>query len=116
MQTMVPKLLLKTERRQTPGVSLVEMIAAITILMILTGMGPNSLLKPPAKVVIAARNEENRQLVVREIEKDGGSAVFAVAIVARNRSGSFGTYGELPDLKFLGGDSLVVGLNDHDFV
>ena len=32
------------------------------------------------------------------------------------RSGSVGTYAELPDLKFLGGDSLVVGLNDRDFV
>src|ERR1019366_7458865 len=40
----------------------------------------------------------------------------AVAIVARKRSGSVGTYGELPDLKFLGGDSLVVGLNDRDLV
>src|SRR5208282_4259840 len=40
----------------------------------------------------------------------------AVAIVARKRSGSVGTYGELPDLKFLGGNSLVVGLNDRDLV
>jgi hypothetical protein len=29
---------------------------------------------------------------------------------------SVGAYGELPDLKFLGGNSLVVGLNDRDFV
>src|ERR1700733_1073352 len=40
----------------------------------------------------------------------------AVAIVARKRSASVGTYGELPDLKFVGGDSLVVRLNDRDFV
>src|SRR5216684_5154772 len=39
-----------------------------------------------------------------------------VAIVARKRSGSIGTHGELPDLKFLRGDSLVVGLNDSDFI
>jgi hypothetical protein len=40
----------------------------------------------------------------------------AVAIVARERSASVGVYGQLPDLKFLRGDSLVVGLNDRDFV
>jgi putative SOS response-associated peptidase YedK len=40
----------------------------------------------------------------------------AVAIVARERSASVGTYGELPDLKFLGGNSHVVVLNDRDFV
>jgi hypothetical protein len=40
----------------------------------------------------------------------------AVAIVARKRSGSVGMYGELPDLKFLVGDSLVVKLNDRDFI
>jgi hypothetical protein len=40
----------------------------------------------------------------------------AVAIIASERSGSVGAYGELPDLKFLGGNSLVVGLNDRDFV
>jgi hypothetical protein len=45
-----------------------------------------------------------------------GEHDVAVAIVARKRSGSVGPYGELPDLKFLGGDSLVVGLNDRDFV
>jgi len=45
-----------------------------------------------------------------------GEHDVAIAIVARKRSGSVGTYGELPDLKFLGGDSLVVGLNDRDFV
>jgi hypothetical protein len=39
-----------------------------------------------------------------------------IAIVARKSRGSVGTYGELPDLKFLGGNSLVVGLNDRDFV
>jgi hypothetical protein len=41
---------------------------------------------------------------------------IAVAIVARKRSGSVGTYGELPDLKFLGGNSLAVELSDRDFV
>ena len=45
-----------------------------------------------------------------------GEDDVAVAIVARKRSGSGGTYGEFPDLKFLGGNSLVVGLNDRDFV
>jgi len=45
-----------------------------------------------------------------------GEHDVAVAIVARKRSGSVGTYGELPDLKFLGGNSLVVALNDRDFV
>src|ERR1700678_2586881 len=45
-----------------------------------------------------------------------GEHDIAVAIVARERSGSVGTYGEFPDLKFLGGNSLVVGLNDRDLV
>ena len=45
-----------------------------------------------------------------------GEHDVAVAVIARKRSGSVGTHGELPDLKFLGGDSLVVGLNDRDFV
>ena len=45
-----------------------------------------------------------------------GEDDVAVAIVARKRSGSVGTYGEFPDLKFLGGNSLVVGLNDRDLV
>src|ERR1700733_14174250 len=45
-----------------------------------------------------------------------GEHDIAVAIVARKRSGSVGTHGELPDLKFLRGDSLVVGLDDRDFV
>jgi hypothetical protein len=45
-----------------------------------------------------------------------GEHDVAVAIVARKHSGPVGTYGELPDLKFLGGNSLVVGLNDRDFV
>src|SRR5208337_4225526 len=55
--------------------------------------------------------------VVREIQCDFiqrkigvldllGERDVAVAIVARKRSGSVGTYGELPDLKFFGGDSL----------
>jgi hypothetical protein len=41
---------------------------------------------------------------------------IAIAIVARKFSGSVGTYCELPDLKFLGGDTLVAGLNDRDLV
>jgi hypothetical protein len=45
-----------------------------------------------------------------------GEHDVAVAVIARKRSGSVGTYGELPDLKFLGGNSLVVGLNDRDLV
>ncbi len=45
-----------------------------------------------------------------------GEHDVAVAIVARKRSGSVGTYGEFPDLKFLGGNSPVVGLNDRDLV
>jgi len=45
-----------------------------------------------------------------------GEHDVAVAIVARQRSGPVGTHGELPDLKFLGGDSLVVGLDDRNFV
>jgi hypothetical protein len=39
-----------------------------------------------------------------------------VSIVAPKRSGPVGMYGEFPDLKFLGGDCLVVGLNDRDLV
>jgi hypothetical protein len=45
-----------------------------------------------------------------------GEHDVAVAIVTRKRSGSIGPYGELPDLKFLRGDSLVVGLDGGDFV
>ena len=45
-----------------------------------------------------------------------GEHDIAVAIVARKRGASVGTHDELPDLKFFGGDSLVVGLNDRDFV
>jgi hypothetical protein len=45
-----------------------------------------------------------------------GEHDVAVAIIASERSGSVGAYSELPDLKFLGGNSLVVGLNDCDFV
>jgi hypothetical protein len=45
-----------------------------------------------------------------------GEHDVAVAIVARKRSGSVGTYGEFPDLKFLGGNRLVVELNDRDLV
>ena len=39
-----------------------------------------------------------------------------VAIIAGKPSGAVATYGELPDLEFLGGNSLVVELNDRDFV
>ena len=45
-----------------------------------------------------------------------GEHDVSVAIVARKRSASVGTYGELPDLEFLGGNNLVIGLNDRDFV
>ena len=45
-----------------------------------------------------------------------GEDDIAVAIVAGKRSSSVGTYRELPDLKSLGGNSLVVRLNDRDFV
>src|SRR5260370_13185671 len=45
-----------------------------------------------------------------------GEHDIAVAIIACKRSGSVGTYGDLADLKFIGGNSLVVGLNDRDFV
>jgi len=45
-----------------------------------------------------------------------GEDDIAVAIVARKRRGPVGTYGEFPDLKFLGGNSLIVGLNDRDLV
>ena len=39
-----------------------------------------------------------------------------VAIIAGKPSGAVAMYGELPDLKFLCGNSLVIGLNDRDFV
>jgi hypothetical protein len=45
-----------------------------------------------------------------------GEYDVAVAIVARKRSGLVRTYGEIPDLKFFGGNGLVVRLNDRDFV
>ncbi len=45
-----------------------------------------------------------------------GEHYVAVAIVARQRGASVGMHGEFPDLKFLGGDGLVVGLDDRDFV
>src|SRR5258707_4050179 len=45
-----------------------------------------------------------------------GEHDVAVAIIARERSGSVGKHGEFPDLKFLGGNSFVVGLNDRDFI
>ena len=40
----------------------------------------------------------------------------AVAVIAGQRSGPVGTHGEFPDLKFLGGNSFVVRLNDRDFI
>jgi len=63
-------------------------------------------------------SEIKRDFIQREIRVLDllGEHDVAIAIVARKRSGSVGTYGELPDLEFLGGDSLVVGLNDRDFV
>jgi hypothetical protein len=39
-----------------------------------------------------------------------GERDIAIAIVARQRSGSVGTYGELPDLKFFGGNTLRFSL------
>ena len=45
-----------------------------------------------------------------------GEHDVAVAIVARKRSGSVGMYGELPDLKFLRGDVLVIRLNDRNLI
>ena len=45
-----------------------------------------------------------------------GEDDIVVAIVARKRGGSVGMYGELPDLKILGGDGLVVRLDDSDFI
>jgi hypothetical protein len=45
-----------------------------------------------------------------------GTHDVAVAIIAGERSASVGTYGQLPDLTFLGGDGLVVGLSDRNFV
>src|ERR1017187_7023950 len=63
-------------------------------------------------------SEIQRDFIQREIGVLNllGEHDVAVAIIARKRSGSVGTYGEFPDLKFLGGNSLVVGLNDRDFV
>jgi len=45
-----------------------------------------------------------------------GKHDVAVAIVARERGASVGTHGEFPDLEFLGGDSVVVRLDERDFV
>src|SRR5580658_7855422 len=63
-------------------------------------------------------SEIKRDFIQREIRVLDllGEHDVAVAIVARKRSGSVGTHGELPDLKFLGSNSLVVGLKDRDFV
>ena len=63
-------------------------------------------------------SEIKRDFIQREIRVLDllGEHDVAIAIVARKRTGSVGTYGELPDLKFLGGDSFVVVLNDRDFV
>jgi hypothetical protein len=62
--------------------------------------------------------EMQRDFIQREIGVLDllGEHDIGVAIVARKRGGSVGTHGEFPDLKFLGGDSLVVGLDDRDFV
>ncbi len=45
-----------------------------------------------------------------------GEHDIGVAIVARKRGGSVGMHREFPDLKFFGGDTLVVGLNDRNLV
>jgi hypothetical protein len=62
--------------------------------------------------------EVQRDFIQREIGVLDvlGEHGVAIAIAASKRSGSVGMYDELPDLKFLGGDSLVVGLNDRDFI
>jgi hypothetical protein len=62
--------------------------------------------------------ETQRDFIQREIGVLDvlGEDDIAVAIVARKRGGSVGTHGEFPNLKFFGGDMLVVGLNDRDFV
>lgn len=44
------------------------------------------------------------------------TTILPLPFVARKRSGAVGTYGELTDLKFLGGNSFIVGLNDRDLV
>ena len=83
--------------------------------------------RAPARVSLCSVLAWQMDHVVSEIQRDFiqreigvldllGEHDVAISIVARKRSGSVGTYGELPDLKFLGGDSLVVGLNDRDFV
>jgi hypothetical protein len=61
-------------------------------------------------------SEIQRDFIQREIGVLDllGEHDVAIAIVARTRSGSVGTYGELPDLKLLGGDSVVVGLPRED--
>src|ERR1019366_6985654 len=83
--------------------------------------------RAPARVSLCSVLAWQMDHVVSEIQRDLiqrkigvldllGEHDIAIAIVARKRSGAVGTYGELPDLKFLGGNSLVVGLNDRDFV
>ncbi len=63
-------------------------------------------------------SEIQRDFVQRKIGVSNlpGEHDVAIAIVACKRRGSVGTYDEFPDLKFLGSNSLVVGLNDRDFV
>src|SRR5208282_5096774 len=63
-------------------------------------------------------SEVQRDSIQREIGELNllGEYDITVAIVARQRCGTVGPHGELPDLKFLGCDSLVVGLNDRDLV
>ena len=79
---------------------------------------------PVSRCSVLARQVDH---VVHEVQRDSiqrkigaldlfGEHDVAVAVIARKRSASVGAYGELPDLKFLGGNSLVVGLNDRDFV
>jgi hypothetical protein len=54
-----------------------------------------------------------------------GKSVYSISLVntmlplpsvTRQLGASVGMHGEFPDLKFLGGDSLVVELNDRDLV
>ncbi len=62
--------------------------------------------------------EVQRDFIQREIGVLDvlGEHDVSIAVVAGKRSGSVGMYNELPDLKFFGVDSLVVGLNDRDFI
>jgi hypothetical protein len=62
--------------------------------------------------------EPERDLVVREIGVFDFLAKndIVIAVIASERGGPVRTHGELPYLEFLGGDALVVRLNDRDFI